>query len=78
MATITLKNIPDAIHGALKERAKSRGRSLNKEILQCLEASVVAPRIEVENILAAVDRVRGDGVQLNPNLLEEALRSGRP
>ena len=78
MATITLKDIPDTIHGALKKRAKSHGRSLNKEILRCLEASLVTPRIEIESMLASVDRVRSDGVKLDTELLESALHSGRP
>jgi len=78
MATITLKDIPDTVHGALKERAKVHGRSLNKEILQCLEASIATPRVEVESILATVDRIRRDGVRLDVGLLDEALQSGRP
>ena len=78
MATITLKDIPDPVHKALKARAKSHGRSLNKEILQCLESSISAPLLEIEQILASVDRVREDGVRLDSGLMEEALHSGRP
>jgi plasmid stability protein len=42
---ITLKDIPQPIHAALKQRAKKHGRSLNKEALACLEM-IVAPKIK--------------------------------
>jgi plasmid stability protein len=37
MSTITLKNVPPRIHRDLKTRAKTHGRSLNKEIITSLE-----------------------------------------
>ena len=37
MATITLKNIPERVYTRLKELAKLRHRSLNSEIISCLE-----------------------------------------
>ncbi|HIG30317.1 MAG TPA: Arc family DNA-binding protein [Verrucomicrobiales bacterium] len=78
MPTITIKNIPEAIHGALKTRATEHGRSLNKEVLRCLEAAVSVSRVEVESVLVSVDRVRDDGVRLDPALLNAAMSDGRP
>lgn len=40
MSTITLKNVPAGIHRGLKARAKTNGRSLNKEILTVLEQTL--------------------------------------
>lgn len=37
MTTITLKNIPERVYSRLKELAKLRHRSLNSEIISCLE-----------------------------------------
>lgn len=34
---ITLKNVPDKVHRALKQEAKKQGRSLNAQIIQLLE-----------------------------------------
>ena len=34
---ITLKNVPDKVHRALKQEAKKQGRSLNAQIIQTLE-----------------------------------------
>ena len=39
-ATITLKNIPDAIHLALKRAAKDNHRSLNGEVIARLEKTL--------------------------------------
>jgi plasmid stability protein len=78
MPTITIKDIPEAIHGALKTRATEHGRSLNKEVLRCLEAAVSVSRVEVESVLVSVDRVRDDGVRLDPALLNAAMSDGRP
>ena len=48
MATLTLKNIPPALHARLKESAEKNRRSLNSEILTRLESAFVAPLIDVE------------------------------
>lgn len=51
MSTITIKDMPPAIHRAFKSRAKAHGRSLNRKILTTLNgvlhsAPVVAPDVE--------------------------------
>jgi len=35
--TITLKNVPAKLHKELKDQAKMHKRSLNMEVIQCLE-----------------------------------------
>jgi len=37
MATLTLKDVPEKLHSALKKQANRHRRSLNQEILYCLE-----------------------------------------
>lgn len=79
MSTITLKNFPEALHGALKTRANRNGRSLNREVVTCLEAAVSVSRIQVDEALAGVDRVRcADEIRLDEKLLQRALTEGRP
>ena len=51
MATITIKNIPDDLHEALKKRASLQRRSLNSEIIACLEASVLSLPVDLESFL---------------------------
>ena len=36
MATLTIKNIPDDLHNALKRMAQEHHRSLNGEVIHCL------------------------------------------
>lgn len=43
MATITLKNIPDDLYNQLKQAAKAHHRSVNSELIFCLE-KVLQPR----------------------------------
>jgi len=40
MSTITIKNVPPAVHRTLKSRAKAYGRSLNREIITTLESTL--------------------------------------
>ena len=50
MNTITLKNVPPSVHRALKTRARSHGRSLNREILAVLEGATRATPIDAAAI----------------------------
>ena len=51
MSTITLKNVPECLHTALKSQAKTHGRSLNKEILCSLEKMVSDTPMDANQIL---------------------------
>ncbi|MDA2919480.1 Arc family DNA-binding protein [Desulfobacterota bacterium AH_259_B03_O07] len=79
MATITLKDIPEDLHLALKERARKHGRSLNKEVLACLEAAAAPQLVDVESLLADIRRHRASiPGKLTDKLLREARETGRP
>lgn len=41
MASITIKDIPARIHERIRERARANRRSLQQEILACLEQAVL-------------------------------------
>lgn len=58
MKNITVKNIPDAIYERLKESAETNHRSLNSEIISCLERSVARRRLDVEQIIQRADEIR--------------------
>lgn len=80
MRTLTIKGVPDAVYRRLKARAAERRRSLNSEVLLCLEQAVAAEPVDSAALLARADRVRE---RLNvPALTEAALRGpksrGRP
>jgi plasmid stability protein len=65
MAAVTVRNIPEQTHRALKIRAARNGRSTEAEIRHILEESVTAkPRLKIGSELAAFGRRYG-GVELN-------------
>ena len=80
MATVTLKNIPDEIYSRLKETAQRHRRSLNSEILVCLERSVQPTAVRVEDALVTARRLRGRvvGLPLSLEEIADARRLGRP
>ena len=50
MATLTLKDVPEELRSALKQRAKLHRRSMNQELLYCLERFVgLVPPSQGEN-----------------------------
>ena len=46
MASILIKNLPDALHQQLKRRAEKHHRSLNKEVIASIEAALTNPQAE--------------------------------
>jgi len=79
MATVTIKNIPDDLYRELKQRAGSHRRSLNSEVLVCLERSVQKPRRDVNELLSRIRRLRKktEGKWLTDKALAQAKREGR-
>lgn len=79
MATITLKDIPRAVHAALKHRARHHGRSLNKEALACLETAVSPAKVNVEALLFELREHRSAlPGRLDDRLIRDAKSMGRP
>lgn len=65
MAAVTIRNIPEKTHRALKLRAAKNGRSTEAEIRLILEESVSPkPRLKIGSELAAFGRRYG-GIELN-------------
>ena len=65
MPAITIRNLPEATHRALKLRAARHGRSTEAEIRDIIEKAVNPPdRIKLGSALAAIGRDFG-GVDLH-------------
>ncbi len=43
MSTLVVKNLPEALHERLRERAQQNHRSLTKEVIVLLEQGVLGP-----------------------------------
>jgi len=57
MATVTVRNLPDEVHRALRVRAATHGRSTEAEIRAILESTVRPPeRLRLGTALADLGR----------------------
>nr|WP_249179270.1 plasmid stability protein [Burkholderia cenocepacia] len=60
-AVITVRNLPDEVHRALRIRAARHGRSTEAEVRDILERAVLpGGRLELGTLLAEIGREAGD------------------
>jgi plasmid stability protein len=79
MATLTIKNIPDDLYRDLKRAAGAHRRSINSQVISCLEATLRSRPIDVEKFLTEARAGRRDlGVYLTDADLRKAKKQGRP
>jgi antitoxin FitA len=79
MNTITIKDVPPAVHRTLKSRAKAHGRSLNKEIITTLESTLHGSPIDATTVGRHARAVRETmGVYLTQKDLTALKNEGRP
>jgi phosphopantothenoylcysteine decarboxylase/phosphopantothenate--cysteine ligase len=76
MATLTIRNLPDAVHTALRVRAAKAGRSMEEEVRVVLAEAVELSR-ETDDIItrarAARERVQAALRAANGGLLPTGL-----
>ncbi|MDD2724184.1 MAG: Arc family DNA-binding protein [Methylovulum sp.] len=58
MATLTLKNIPDPLYNQVKESARLHHRSINGEVIYCLERALNPHQLNVAEHLAVARQLR--------------------
>ena len=58
MTTITVKNIPPEIYEKLKQLAASSHRSINSEVIACIERSVRSQQVNPDLLLASARKFR--------------------
>ena len=80
MPTITIKNIPEDLYERLKEAARAHRRSINSEVIVCIERAVCSRRIDVEAELAAARALREKtaGYTLTDDEIKRLKEEGRP
>ena len=79
MPSITVKNIPESIYKKLKQQAEAHHRSMNSEIIACLERTVEPKRVSSDEILrqARLMRRKVKG-SLSSEEIQDAIDQGRP
>ena len=80
MPALTIKNIPDDLYVRLKESARAHRRSLNSEILYCVERMLVPYKIDASEHLAIARKLREKtaAYTLTDELLDVVKNDGRP
>ena len=80
MPAITLKNIPDSLYAQLKRAANAHHRSLNSEILYCIERALGAHKINTAEHIEMARKLRAKTKQhkLTDQDLVEYKNEGRP
>ena len=80
MPTLTLKNIPDDLYAQLKERARINRRSINSEIIVCIEKTVRSNRLSPETVLTKARNLREATNQytITDDEFDQAKTAGRP
>jgi plasmid stability protein len=80
MATITVKSIPDELYERVKLSAAAHRRSINSEVIVCLERTFASRRIDPDAMLDRVDTLRERAAlpPLTEDMLTAAKSTGRP
>lgn len=78
MAVVTVRNLPDEVHRALRVRAAHHGRSTEAEIRDILETVARPPeRVKLGSLLASIAREAG-GLTDEEHALFESVRDKTP
>jgi len=80
MATVTVKNIPDELYDRLKSIAEINRRSINSEIIMCIENSVISRPINLNEVLENARQLRQltAGHMIDDKEFNQAKVEGRP
>ena len=80
MATLTIKNIPQPLIQKLKTQATVHRRSLNHEVIRCLEQAAKSVPIDPESIIARARSLRRtpSKIKLTDQRMLELKTAGRP
>ncbi len=80
MPTLTLKNIPDFLYIQLKEAAQAHRRSMNSEILYCVEQTLGTHKIDISEHLEIARNLREKTIHhpLTDKLMSHIKNEGRP
>ena len=79
MATITFKNIPDDLYEQLKQAAHAHHRSVNSELIHCLEQMYKPTALSAAELAekALALRSRASAERLDTQEIETAISQGR-
>ncbi|MTI11802.1 Arc family DNA-binding protein [Sansalvadorimonas verongulae] len=79
MPALTVKNIPETLYNRLKEAASAHHRSINSELIHCLEQMLLPQQVSPSEHLKRARELRRD---IDTNFIDiddiqEAINEGR-
>jgi plasmid stability protein len=79
MATVTVKNIPDELYERLKSVAETNRRSINSEIIMCIENVIISRRVDLDEVLDNARQLRQltAGHPISDEEFDQAKSEGR-
>jgi antitoxin FitA len=79
MPKLTIKNLPDGIYESLKRSSEMHRRSINDEVISCLETVLAPTRVTTAEKLSRARAVRAtiNGRKLNHKLVADFKAVGR-
>jgi plasmid stability protein len=80
MPSITVKNVPADLYERLKQSAQANRRSINAEIIVCIERAVSPQRVDPETVIARARELREKTAtyRITDQDLNAAKEEGRP
>ena len=78
MPSITIKSIPPAVHERLKDIARRHHRSLQNEIIACLERHAESSARSKAELMAEAAELRDKLPLFDHAVVDRYKRSGRP
>ena len=79
MPALTVKNIPETLYNRLKEAASAHHRSINSELIHCLEQILLPKRVSPSEHLKRARELR-HGIEANlvdADDIQSAINKGR-
>lgn len=79
MPAITIKNIPDDLYSHLKAAAQAHHRSINSELIHCLESALLPRKAKPSELVAAARALRAQvkAKRITAQSIEAAKNEGR-
>ncbi len=79
MPSLTVKNIPNDLYNELRQVAETHRRSLNSEIIVCLEKALLHTKITPEQRLENAKAIRSNiKHRIPPKEIKKAINESRP
>jgi antitoxin FitA len=79
MATVTFKNIPDELYDQLKQAANAHHRSVNSELIHCLEKTFKPTPVSAAELAQKARELRSrvSAERLDAEEISAAINQGR-